>query len=78
MRLGALQRTHRDRVREILDATSVFRPDEVSMALALFDDAPSSNYEFLGGFEDDNLVAVARMRDYYAPCDDRVISRSPS
>src|SRR5437868_13757837 len=59
MRLGALERTHRGRLREILDATSVFRPDEVSIALELFDDALSGDYEFIGGFDDDDLVAYA-------------------
>ena len=59
MRLGALERTHRDRLREILDATAVFRPDEVSMALELFDDALCDDYEFLGGFDNDQLVAYA-------------------
>ena len=59
MRLGALQRTHRERLREILDATAVFRPDEVSVALELFDEGPSGDYEFLGAFDDDNLIAYA-------------------
>jgi ribosomal protein S18 acetylase RimI-like enzyme len=59
MRLGALQRTHRERLREILDATAVFRPDEVSMAVELFDEAGSGDYEFLGGFENDDLVGYA-------------------
>lgn len=59
MRLGALQRTHRGRLREILDATAVFRPDEVQVALELFDDAISGDYEFLGGFDQDDLVAYA-------------------
>src|SRR3954471_15276625 len=59
MRLGALERTHRGRLREILDATSVFRPDEVSVALELFDDVLSGDYEFIGGFDDDDLVAYA-------------------
>jgi ribosomal protein S18 acetylase RimI-like enzyme len=57
VRLGALQRTHRGRLREILDATAVFRPDEVDVALELFDVA--GDYEFLGGFESDDLVAYA-------------------
>jgi len=57
VRLGALQRTHRGRLREILDATAVFRPDEVDIALELFDDA--GDYEFLGGFDEDDLVAYA-------------------
>ncbi|HKW09150.1 MAG TPA: GNAT family N-acetyltransferase [Gemmatimonadaceae bacterium] len=57
VRLGALQRTHRGRLREILDATAVFRQDEVDIALELFDD--DGDYEFLGGFDDDDLVAYA-------------------
>ncbi|HEY2376526.1 MAG TPA: GNAT family N-acetyltransferase [Gemmatimonadaceae bacterium] len=59
VRLGALQRTHRGQLREILDATAVFRPDEVQVALELFDDAISGDYEFLGGFDNDSLVAYA-------------------
>jgi ribosomal protein S18 acetylase RimI-like enzyme len=64
VRLGALQRGHRNRIREILDATSVFRDDEVEVALELFDEtfaagparAPYdpgdgvANYEFVGSF----------------------------
>jgi ribosomal protein S18 acetylase RimI-like enzyme len=64
VRLGALQRGHRNRIREILDATSVFRDDEVQVALELFDEtfaagparAPYdpgdgvANYEFVGSF----------------------------
>ena len=38
VRLGALQRGHRNRIREILDATSVFRDEEVAVALELFDE----------------------------------------
>ena len=38
VKLGALQRGHRNRIREILDATSVFRADEVNVALELFDE----------------------------------------
>jgi ribosomal protein S18 acetylase RimI-like enzyme len=59
VRLGALQRIHRGRLREILDATAVFRPDEVQIALELFDDATTGDYEFLGAFDEDNLVAYA-------------------
>jgi ribosomal protein S18 acetylase RimI-like enzyme len=59
VRLGALQPTHRGRLREILDATAVFRPDEVTMALELFDESVDGDYEFLGAFEDDSLVAYA-------------------
>jgi len=71
VKLGALQRGHRNRIREILDATSVFREDEVAIALELFDEtfavgparAPYdpgdgvANYEFVGSFSrDDQLV----------------------
>lgn len=62
MRLGALERNHRGRVREILDATAVFRPEEVSVALELFDDNPSapSDYEFVGAFDEaSQLIAYA-------------------
>jgi ribosomal protein S18 acetylase RimI-like enzyme len=64
IRLGALQRGHRDRLREILDATEMFRDEEVAVALELFDEAfadrpvPApydpgdgvANYEFIGSF----------------------------
>lgn len=64
VKLGALQRGHRNRIREILDATSVFHDDEVAVALELFDEtfaagparAPYdpgdgvANYEFVGSF----------------------------
>src|SRR4051812_37502762 len=64
VRLGALTRGHRNRIREILDATAVFRDDEVEVALELFDEtfaagparAPYdpgdgvANYEFVGSF----------------------------
>jgi ribosomal protein S18 acetylase RimI-like enzyme len=68
MRLGALQRGHRNRLREILDATDVFREEEVVVALELFDEtfaagparAPYdpgdgvANYEFVGSFARDD------------------------
>jgi ribosomal protein S18 acetylase RimI-like enzyme len=59
VRLGALQRIHRGRLREILDATTVFRPDEVTVALEVFDEALTGDYEFLGGFDNDDLIAYA-------------------
>lgn len=59
MRLGTLQRRHRGRLREILDATAVFRPDEVNVALELFDEGAGGDYEFVGGFEDEELVGYA-------------------
>jgi ribosomal protein S18 acetylase RimI-like enzyme len=41
-------------VREILDATAVFRPEEVDVALELFDESPDvpTDYEFVGAFDD--------------------------
>lgn len=59
MRLGALQQRHRGRLREILDATSVFRPDEVNVALELLDEAAAGDYEFVGGFESEDLIGYA-------------------
>jgi ribosomal protein S18 acetylase RimI-like enzyme len=70
VKLGALQRGHRNRIREILDATSVFRADEVDVALELFDEtfaagparAPYdpgdgvANYEFVGSFSRDGQL----------------------
>ncbi|HVX38853.1 MAG TPA: GNAT family N-acetyltransferase [Gemmatimonadaceae bacterium] len=72
VKLGALQRGHRNRIREILDATSVFRDEEVAVALELFDETFASgparapydpgdgvaNYEFVGSFSPEGeLVA---------------------
>ena len=90
LRVGQLDRGHRDRITEILDATRVFRPEEVEVALELFDETfPShdshagdgkqsaestahrlpptacsatgcSTYAFLGAFTpDDELVGYA-------------------
>jgi ribosomal protein S18 acetylase RimI-like enzyme len=70
VKLGALQRGHRNRVREILDATAVFRNEEVDVALELFDEtfaagparAPYdpgdgvANYEFVGSFSRDGQL----------------------
>ena len=38
MRVGPLAPAHRARVRDILEATGVFRPDEVDVAMELFDE----------------------------------------
>ena len=38
VRVGPLAPAHRTRVRDILEATGVFRPDEVDVALELFDE----------------------------------------
>ena len=84
LRVGQLARGHRDRITQILDATRVFRPEEVEVALELFDETfpadsvrsdavhaspdttgyrlPSTDcgYAFLGAFTpDDELVGYA-------------------
>ena len=70
LRVGQLDRGHRDRITEILDATRVFRPEEVEVALELFDETfptayrrPAtgcSTYAFLGAFTPkDELVGYA-------------------
>jgi ribosomal protein S18 acetylase RimI-like enzyme len=70
VKLGALTRGHRGRIREILDATSMFRAEEVDVALELFDEtfaagparAPYdpgdgvANYEFVGSFSREGLL----------------------
>jgi ribosomal protein S18 acetylase RimI-like enzyme len=74
-RVGALDVAHRARVAAILDATGVFRSEEIDVALELFDesfprdergttgnDAPptDSSYSFLGAFTpEDELVGYA-------------------
>jgi D-alanine-D-alanine ligase len=60
IRLGALEHgaAHRKRLREILEATRVFKADEVEVALELFDESATSTsdddapYQFLGAFDD--------------------------
>ena len=81
-RIGAVQPAHRRRVEEIVVATGVFRPEEVHVALELFDEAmsdqdagrstqhsaavqharmsppaPSSSYFFLGAFTPEDELA---------------------
>lgn len=52
---GALDRAHRDGVRDILHATAVFRAEEVNVALELFDEA-GEDYELVGTFGDDDRL----------------------
>ena len=60
LRLGALEygAAQRERVREILEATRVFKHEEVEVALELFDETGTAQsdedapYEFLGAFDD--------------------------
>jgi ribosomal protein S18 acetylase RimI-like enzyme len=69
MRIGQLRPDHRARLGELLVETGAFHADEVAVALALFDaslstepagaiDAPA-DYEFVGAFEDEQLVGYA-------------------
>ncbi len=50
---------HRVRVREIVESTGLFRPEEVEIALEVFDgatEAPGADYTAIGAFEDEYLV----------------------
>ena len=49
VKLAPLQRGHRERIREILEATDSFREEEIAVALELFDDT-GTDYEFIGAF----------------------------
>lgn len=52
----------RARVREIVEDTGVFRPEEVDIALEVFDGAtqePGADYTALGAFEEDYMVGFA-------------------
>jgi ribosomal protein S18 acetylase RimI-like enzyme len=60
--LAAPSAADRARVRPMVDATGVFRPDEVDVAVEVFDDAvarPGTDYHALGAYEDDRLVGFA-------------------
>lgn len=67
LELGALVPDQRERVREILTATAVFRPEEVEVAIELFDEAtggprpgaPPADYEVVGAFVDAELAGYA-------------------
>ncbi len=54
--VGDLNVKYRDRVRDILIATAVFRDEEVSVGVELFDDVfgtsakPDTDYQFVGAF----------------------------
>ncbi len=57
--LGPLAAVDRDVVRTMVAATGVFRPDEVEVAVEVFDDAvarPGADYHGLGAYEDDRLI----------------------
>ena len=61
--LRAPSAADRERVREIVEATGLFRPDETAVALDVFDDAvagPGVDYHPLGAFDpDERLVGFA-------------------
>ncbi|HEX6250042.1 MAG TPA: GNAT family N-acetyltransferase [Gemmatimonadaceae bacterium] len=63
-RIGLLAREHRDAVRDILRSTSVFRDEEIDVALELFDQSvthgghPSDDdYAFVGAFDEADRLA---------------------
>ena len=50
------------RVREIVEAANIFRPNEVEIALEVLGDAvraPGEDYHAIGAFEDDRLMGFA-------------------
>ncbi len=51
IRFGTLESQHRGRLAEILAATAVFSPDEIDVALELFDEPASPAYEFIGAYD---------------------------
>ena len=71
IRLGPLRPRDRARVTELLVSTAVFSPEEVDVALQLFDasmrpdgaagadDAQLADYEFTGAFEGERLIGYA-------------------
>jgi ribosomal protein S18 acetylase RimI-like enzyme len=65
IRLGSLERTHRDSLRDLLVATDFFSSEEVDVALELFDEGlrsgrgsgrPESDYEFLACFSESSAL----------------------
>ena len=58
MRFGALRLSDRERLREILDATAVFRAAEIDVAVELFDDQ-AEDYECVGAYEGTTLAGYA-------------------
>jgi len=71
LRLGSLRPDDRARLAELLESTAVFSPDEIEVALQLFDvtvegesgagavDAHVPDYEFTGAFDGERLVGYA-------------------
>ena len=65
LRVGQLSRGHRDRITQILDATRVFRPEEVEVALELFDETFPSDASRSGADESSHTT------DYRLPSIDQ-------
>jgi ribosomal protein S18 acetylase RimI-like enzyme len=71
IRLGTLRPRDRSRVAELLVSTAAFSPDEIDVALQLFDvtvrderaagadDAHVADYEFTGAFDGERLLGYA-------------------
>lgn len=62
LRLAVPLPEHRDRLREVLDATALFREEEVEVALELFDEGISGrdrDYHWLAAFDADLLLGAA-------------------
>jgi ribosomal protein S18 acetylase RimI-like enzyme len=60
--LRAPRTVDRARIQAIVEATGVFRPDEVAIALEVFDGAvaaPGRDYWGVGAYDDDRLVGFA-------------------
>jgi D-alanine-D-alanine ligase len=53
--VGTLNPTNRSRIEEIARATGVFSEEEVTVAVALFDEGAGEGYEFIGAFEGERL-----------------------
>jgi ribosomal protein S18 acetylase RimI-like enzyme len=64
LRLGPLQRGHRNRIREILDATAVFRREEIDVALELFDDTFAFSAQGVGPAATSWIAPEVRTPDY--------------
>lgn len=62
LRLAVPLPEHRHRLREVLDATELFREEEVEVALELFDEGISgrdADYHWLGAFRGELLLGAA-------------------
>ena len=67
LRVGQLDRGHRDRITEILDATRVFRPEEVEVALELFDETFPSHAASSDDDEDSSQTRDGNTTGYRLP-----------